>query len=74
MSVTVRLGEDVEKRLDRLAKLTGRTKTYYIRLALLEKLDDLEDLYIAEQRLEQPEEPYWTLGQLEWGDDLESDH
>ena len=73
MSVTVRLGEDVEKRLDRLAKLTGRTKTYYIRLALLEKLDDLEDLYIAEQRLEQPEEPYWTLDQLERGDDLESD-
>jgi len=36
-----------------------------IRLALLEKLDDLEDLYVAEQRLEQPEEPYWTLGQLE---------
>ncbi len=65
MSVTVRLGEDVEKRLDRLAKLTGRTKTYYIRLALLEKLDDLEDLYVAEQRLEQPEEPYWTLEQLE---------
>ena len=73
MSVTVRLGEDVEKRLDRLAKLTGRTKTYYIRLALLEKLDDLEDLYIAEQRLEQPEEPYWTLEQMERGDDLESD-
>ena len=73
MTVTVRLGEDVEKRLDRLAKLTERTKTYYIRLALLEKLDDLEDLYIAEQRLEQPEEPYWTLDQLERGDDLESD-
>ena len=30
-------------------------------------------LYIAEQRLEQPEEPYWTLDQLERGDDLESD-
>ena len=45
-----------------------------IRLALLEKLDDLEDLYVAEQRLEQPEEPYWTLEQLERGNDLESDH
>lgn len=45
MPITVRLGESVEKRLDQLAKLTGRTKTYYIRQALVEKLDELEDLY-----------------------------
>ena len=70
MPITVRLGDDIEKRLDKLAKLTGRTKTYYIRQALEEKLDDLEDLYTAEQRLEQPEER-WDLEQLERGDDLE---
>lgn len=70
MPITVRLGTDVERRLDALAKLTGRTKTYYIRQALEEKLDDLEDLYIAEQRLEQPERR-WSLQQLEYGDDLE---
>lgn len=55
MPKTVRLGEDVEKRLDELARLTGRTKTCYIRQALEEKLDKLEDFYIAEQRLKQPE-------------------
>jgi RHH-type rel operon transcriptional repressor/antitoxin RelB len=71
MPITVRLGESVEKRLDELAKLTGRTKTYYIRQALVEKLDELEDLYIAEQRLEQPDKR-WTLDQLERGDDLEN--
>ncbi|MEO1148638.1 MAG: ribbon-helix-helix domain-containing protein [Cyanobacteria bacterium J06638_22] len=71
MPITVRLGADVEKRLDELAKLTGRTKTYYIRQALQEKLDELEDLYIAEQRLEQPEGKRWSLEQLEKGDDLE---
>ena len=42
----------MESRLDALAKLTGRSKTYYIREAILEHLDDLEDLYLAEKRLE----------------------
>ena len=34
-----------------LPKATGRTKTFYAREAILEYLDDLEDLYLAEQRL-----------------------
>lgn len=41
-----------EKRLDDLAKATGRTKTFYAREAILEYLDDLEDIYLAEKRLE----------------------
>lgn len=61
----------MEKRLDELARLTGRTKTYYIRQALEEKLDDLEDLYTAEHRLEHSEDERWSLEQLERGDDLE---
>jgi len=71
MPITVRLGESVEKRLDELAKLTGRTKTYYIRQALEEKLDEMEDLYMAEQRIEEPEKR-WSLDEIERGDDLES--
>ena len=47
----IRLPSDIEERLERLAKATGRTKTYYAREAILEHLDDLEDLYLAEQRL-----------------------
>ena len=35
----------------RLAKRTGRTKTYYAREAILQHLEDLEDIYIAEKRL-----------------------
>jgi RHH-type transcriptional regulator, rel operon repressor / antitoxin RelB len=34
-----------------LAAKTGRTKSYYITEAIREHLDDLEDLYLAEQRL-----------------------
>ncbi|WP_345794439.1 DUF6290 family protein [Thauera sp. JM12B12] len=49
--LAIRLPPDVEARLDALAKATGRTKTFYAREAILEHLDDLEDLYLAEQRL-----------------------
>jgi RHH-type rel operon transcriptional repressor/antitoxin RelB len=49
--LAIRLPDDVERRLDDLAKRTGRTKTFYAREAILEHLDDLEDVYLAEQRL-----------------------
>lgn len=49
--LAIRLPTDVEKRLEALALATGRTKTFYAREAILEHLDDLEDLYLAEQRL-----------------------
>lgn len=50
--IAVRLPAEIEKRLDRLAKRTGRAKSYYVREALVNQLDDLEDIYIAEKRLE----------------------
>jgi len=49
--LAIRLSESVEKRLGRLAKRTGRTKTFYAREAILQHLEDLEDLYLAENRL-----------------------
>ena len=49
--LAIRLPAEIEQRLDMLAKTTGRTKTYYARQAIVEHLDDLEDLYLAEQRL-----------------------
>ena len=50
--LAVRLDIETERRLNHLAKITHRTKTFYIKQALLEYLDDLEDIYITEQRLE----------------------
>ncbi len=50
--LAIRLPEDIESRLENLAKATGRTKTYYAREAIVEYLDDLEDTYLAEQTLE----------------------
>ena len=34
-----------------LAARTGRSRTFYILAAIREHLDDLEDVYLAEQRL-----------------------
>jgi RHH-type rel operon transcriptional repressor/antitoxin RelB len=50
--LAIRLPPDVEARLDDLARRTGRTKTFYVREAILEHLADLEDVYLAESRLE----------------------
>jgi RHH-type rel operon transcriptional repressor/antitoxin RelB len=49
--LAIRLPPEIEARLAALAKSTGRTKSYYVREALLEHLADMEDLYLAETRL-----------------------
>jgi len=50
--LAIRLPQSIEKRLERLARRTGRTKTFYVREALLEHLEYLEDMYLAEGALE----------------------
>lgn len=49
--LAVRLPSDLETRLDALAKATGRTKSFYVREAVAEHIEDLEDLYLAEREL-----------------------
>lgn len=49
--LAVRLSSDTERRLEALAERTGRTKTFYARAAIEAHLDDLEDFYLAEERL-----------------------
>jgi len=50
--LAIRLPKEIEIRLENLAKVTGRTKTYYAREAIVEHMNDLEDIYLAEQTLE----------------------
>jgi RHH-type rel operon transcriptional repressor/antitoxin RelB len=49
MATSIRLDPEIEQRLDRLADVTGRTKAFYLRELIVAGLDDLEDLYLAEQ-------------------------
>jgi RHH-type rel operon transcriptional repressor/antitoxin RelB len=50
--LAVRLPEEIETRLESLAETTGRTKSFYVREAILTYLDELEDAYLAAARLE----------------------
>jgi RHH-type rel operon transcriptional repressor/antitoxin RelB len=51
MAISIRLPEDLEQRLAKLARKTGRTKSFYIKEAIAEQIADLEDFYLAEQRM-----------------------
>jgi RHH-type transcriptional regulator, rel operon repressor / antitoxin RelB len=52
--LALRLPKDIEDRLDQLAKRTGRTKSFYAREAIIEKIEDLEDYYVALERTRHP--------------------
>jgi RHH-type rel operon transcriptional repressor/antitoxin RelB len=51
MMLALRLSSETEKRLTKLAKRTGHTKSYYARLAIEEFLEDQEDYLIALERI-----------------------
>ena len=53
METSLRLDPQTEKRLEQLARSTGRTKTWFIRRAIEEYLDEWEDYHVALTRLEQ---------------------
>jgi RHH-type rel operon transcriptional repressor/antitoxin RelB len=44
---SIRLTDELDARLERLARLTGRSKSFYVKHALEEQIEDLEDLYLA---------------------------
>ena len=62
--LSVRLAPEIMERLKLLADKTGRTKSFYAREAILRYLEDMEDTFIAIERLETPEKR-WTLAELE---------
>jgi len=72
--IGIRIPKSVKDRLDVLARKTGRTRTFYIRQALLEHLDDLEDMYMAKQvlfRIDKGKEEIYSLDEV--AHDLELD-
>lgn len=68
--LAIRLPPTIEKKLENLAKKTGRTKTFYAREAILTHLEELEDKYLALKRLKNPKKR-WAQTELEQGLDLE---
>jgi RHH-type rel operon transcriptional repressor/antitoxin RelB len=52
VTISIRLSEDEEQRLDSLARRTGRSKSFYVRTALREYLADLEDAFAADAAID----------------------
>ncbi len=69
--LAIRLPGEIEARLAALAAKTGRTKTFYAREAILQHLDEMEDKYLAIDRLENPGKR-WALNELEQDFDVDS--
>jgi RHH-type rel operon transcriptional repressor/antitoxin RelB len=67
--LSIRVEPEIERRLADLARRTGRSRTFYIREAILEHLEELEDTYLGEQALQEHREsgePAIALGDVEW--------
>ena len=70
--LALRLPPEMEERLEALAQKTGRTKSYYAREAILEKIEDMEDYYLAAERVRTEKGPRLSLEEVmaEFADDL----
>jgi RHH-type transcriptional regulator, rel operon repressor / antitoxin RelB len=66
--LSIRLDKELDARLERLARLTGRTKSLYRRQAVIEQINDLEDVFLARKvarRVAEGKEGTVTLDELE---------
>ena len=62
--LTIRLPEEIERRLSALAAKTGKSKTFHAREAILTHFDEIEDKYLALSRIENPSKRF-TLEEIE---------
>lgn len=68
--LAVRLPEKLEERLSELAEQTHRSKSYYVKLAIQDFLDEQEEHLLALSRLEK-KNPRITLEEMEAQLDVE---
>jgi RHH-type rel operon transcriptional repressor/antitoxin RelB len=52
MTISIRLTDEEEARLNNLAHRTGRSKSFYVKAALQEYLTDLEDAFAADAAID----------------------
>ena len=63
--LNVRVSENVAKKLESLALKTKRPKSFYIKEILEMYLDELEDAYLALERLNEKNAKYYTTEEAE---------
>ena len=65
--LSIRLPADIESRLGLLAEKTGRSKSFYVREAILDRIDDMEDFYLVDlamDRIRKGQEAVLTADQM----------
>ena len=62
--VTVRLPEELEEKLEKITRATRRPKSFYIKEALERYMIDMEDFYLALDRLSKPDARYYTTEEI----------
>lgn len=68
MPTSIRLAAETDRRLDRLASETGRSKAFYLREIIERGLQDMEDYYLAAavlERVRKGEEQVYSLEEVE---------
>jgi RHH-type rel operon transcriptional repressor/antitoxin RelB len=63
--LSVRLDKETETKLNNLAKITKRPKSFFVKEALKNYLDDLIDFYEAEKRVQDKDRNLITMEELE---------
>jgi RHH-type transcriptional regulator, rel operon repressor / antitoxin RelB len=63
--LTLKLPADLEDRLNKLAGKTKRPKSFYMREALTEYLEEYEDAFLALDRLNKKNAKYLSTRELE---------
>jgi len=53
-TISVRIDDDIKKRLSRIAKITGVSQSEILREALCDRLEELEDFHIVKERMAKP--------------------
>lgn len=61
----VHLPKDLEERLDKLVGSTKRSKSYYVKKALQQYLEDREDYLLAAAALEEDDGTRYSLEEVE---------
>jgi RHH-type rel operon transcriptional repressor/antitoxin RelB len=63
--ISVRLPKDMEMKLENMAKLTHRTKSFYVKEAIANYLEDMEDYLEVLKRKNDKKRNLITLEELE---------
>lgn len=72
--LSVRLPKEMEERIEKLARITKRPKSFFVKEALASYLEDMEDYYDALLRQKDEQRNLITIEELEEALGLQTDH